>query len=53
MMVGEFLDDERNDSRADHRLMREKYISIVADNIDSTDYQEEKRISNLGFDVDF
>lgn len=53
MMVGEFLDDERNDSRADHRLMQEKYISIVADNIDSTDYQEEKRISNLGFDVDF
>ena len=28
-------------------IMQEKYISIVADNIDSTDYQEEKRICSL------
>lgn len=53
MMVGDFLDDERNDSRADHRLMADKYISIVADNIDSTDYPEETRLKNLGFDEEF
>lgn len=53
MMVGEFLDDGRNTPRADHRLMAEKYISIVADNIDATDTVEEERLKELKFDIDF
>lgn len=45
MMVGEFTDDPRNPENADHRLVAEGYISIVAHNIDCTDYEECKRLS--------
>lgn len=47
MMVGDFEDDDRNPSTADHRLLNEGYISIVAHNIDCTDYAETERLSNL------
>ena len=47
MMVGEFLDDDRNAENADHRLVQEGYISITAHNIDCTDYQETERLSSL------
>lgn len=53
MMVGEFLDDPRNSDRADHRLMEEGYISIVAHNVDCTDYEEAGRLREKGFDTDF
>lgn len=53
MMVGTFVDDPRNDSRADHHLMQDGYISIVAHNIDTTDYAETARLGSLGFDTDF
>jgi broad specificity polyphosphatase/5'/3'-nucleotidase SurE len=44
MMVGEFLDDDRNTPEADHRLLEDGYISIVAHNIDCTDYEETERL---------
>lgn len=53
MMVGDFLDDPRNRQDADHRLMAEGYISIVAHNVDCTDYEELERLRGKGFDKDF
>lgn len=53
MMVGEFLDDPANTAKADHRLMAEGYISVVAHNVDCTDYEEMGRLSGNGLDIDF
>lgn len=53
MMVGEFLDDPRNTERADHRLMQQGYISVVAHNVDCTDYAELERLKAEGMDTDF
>lgn len=53
MMVGEFLDDPRNTSDADHRLVSEGYISVVAHNVDCTDYSEMERLKEKGLDSDF
>ncbi len=53
MMVGEFEDDERNPSDADHRLMLEGYVSIVAHNVDCTDYQEVERLRTTNIETDF
>ncbi len=53
MMVGDFLDDPRNPSDADHRLMREGYISIVAHNVNCTDYQEVERLKSANLETDF
>lgn len=53
MMVGEFVDDPRNSSNADHLLVSEGYISVVAHNVDCTDYEEVKRLESKGFDTDF
>ena len=47
MMVGDFEDDSRNRSDADHRLLEEGYISVVAHNIDCTDYQECARLKDI------
>jgi len=47
MMVGEFQDDPRNPENADHRLVADGYISVVAHNIDCTDYQETERLSTI------
>lgn len=47
MMVGEFQDDPRNTENADHRLVADGYISVVAHNIDCTDYQETERLSTI------
>lgn len=47
MMVGDFLDDPRNNSEADHRLVKKGYISVVAHNLDCTDYEETKRLTVL------
>ncbi len=53
MMVGTFADDEDNTADADHRLVQEGYISIVAHQVDATDYTELARLRSLGFDHDF
>ena len=47
MMVGEFTDDSRNPENADHRLVADGYISIVAHNIDCTDYKEAERMQGI------
>ena len=47
MMVGDFEDDTRNNSEADHRLVKNGYISVVAHNLDCTDYEETKRLTVL------
>lgn len=46
MMVGEFIDDASGDAEADHKLVEKGYISVVAHNVDNTDYAEVERISN-------
>lgn len=53
MMVGDFLDDPRNPENADHRLMEQRYISVVAHNVDCTDYEETVRLGSLSIDADF
>ena len=45
MMVGDFEDDPLNTAEADHRLMADGYISVVAHNVDCTDYEECSRLS--------
>jgi len=47
MMVGEFLDDPHNPENADHRLVADGYISVVAHNIDCTDYEETVHLNNI------
>ena len=47
MMVGEFEDDPNNTPVADHLLVSDGYISIVAHNIDCTDYAECDRIRKI------
>ena len=47
MMVGEFEDDPRNSREADHLIVKDGYISVVAHNIDCTDTAECDRIRNL------
>ena len=51
MMVGEFLDDPTNPADADHRLVADGYISVVAHNVDCTDYQELERLRAKNFEV--
>ena len=47
MMVGDFEDDPRNTSEADHLLVKDGYISIVAHNVDCTDYEELGRLKTI------
>lgn len=47
MMVGDFEDDPRNTPEADHLLVKDGYISIVAHNVDCTDYEETQRINTI------
>ena len=47
MMVGDFEDDPRNTPEADHLLVKEGYISIVAHNVDCTDYAEFSRLKKI------
>lgn len=53
MLVGDYIDGPDNDSRSDHWIMKDGYISIVAHNLDTTDYDEIERMERLGFDKDF
>ena len=47
MMVGDFEDDPRNTEDADHRLVADGYISIVAHNVNCTDYDECQRLKAI------
>ena len=47
MMVGDFEDDPRNTPEADHLLVKDGFISIVAHNIDCTDYAETDRLKTI------
>lgn len=47
MMVGDFEDDTCNTMEADHLLVANGYISVVAHNIDCTDYEETDRLKNI------
>ena len=47
MMVGDFTDDPRNPDNADHRLVADGYISIVAHNLDCTDYEQTERLRQM------
>ena len=47
MMVGDFEDDPRNTPEADHLLVKDGYISIVAHNVDCTDYEECQRLKKV------
>ncbi len=53
MMAGSFVDDPGNDACADHQALRDGYISLVAHNIDTTDYVELSRLRALGLDAEF
>lgn len=53
VMTGDFVDDPDNATDADHHFMEKGYISVVAHNIDTTDYTETERLRKLGFDTDF
>ena len=47
MMVGDFENDPRNTPEADHLLVQEGYVSIVAHNVDCTDYEECNRLRTI------
>jgi 5'-nucleotidase len=47
MMVGDFENDPRNPDNADHLLLENGYISVVAHNIDCTDYAEIEHLSTI------
>ena len=47
MMVGDFEDDPRNTAEADHLLVQNGYVSVVAHNVDCTDYEETSRLSSI------
>lgn len=54
MMAGDFKDDSpEDDILADHHILADGYISIVAHNIDSSDRGEIARLNSLGFNEDF
>lgn len=53
VMIGEYMDDPNNPERADHHLLEQGYISIVAHQLDNTDDIETSRLQNNGFDIDF
>ena len=54
MMVGDFKDDSpKDDFLADHHILADGYISIVAHNINSSDHDEIARLNGLGFNEDF
>ena len=53
VIVGDFADDPRNPEDADHRLNRDGYITIVPHNINCTDYQECKRLEDIGLNINY
>ena len=53
VMVGDIEDNSNNIEPADHHYLSCGYITIVACRIDETDYEENGRLRDLGFDVNF
>ncbi len=53
MMVGEFEDDPQNSADADHLLIADGYISIVAHNVDCTDYEQVAKLKESDLEIDF
>lgn len=52
-MVGSFVDESTGDPEADHRLMKEGYISVTIHNFDNTDRDTSAALKASGFDTDF
>ena len=52
-MIGTFVDDAREDALADHRLMKEGYISITVHNFDNTDRRLAGVLKKAGVETDF
>lgn len=46
-MTGEFADLEPNDQKGDYNLVKNSYISIVPHTIDSTNWEEKRRLDSL------
>ena len=53
MMVGELADDPRNTPEADHLLIANGYVSVVAHNIDCTDYEVLDTMRSSDINQDF
>lgn len=53
VMVGDIVDNDCNVEPADHHYLKCGYITIVAARIDSTDYAENGRLRDLGYDVNY
>ena len=53
MMVGELWNDPRNTDEADHLLIQNGYISVVAHNVDCTDYEQLDKIRPSSINKDF
>ena len=53
VMLGRFVDDARNTEGADHHLVAQGYVSIVAHNFDNTDRKACECLRGEGFDQDF
>lgn len=53
VMVGDIVDNDCNVEPADHHYLKCGYITIVAAKIDFTDYAENGRLRDLGFDTNF
>ena len=52
-MVGTFVDDDRNDTGADHRLVKDGYVAVTIHNFDNTDYDRLDRLKAAGFEYDY
>ena len=52
-MVGTFVDDDRNDTGADHRLVKDGYVAVTIHNFDNTDYARMERLKAEGFEYDY
>jgi len=53
MMAGTIVEDEFNDARSDHRLMKDGYITVSVQNIDNTDRKGGEELIAGGFETDF
>lgn len=53
VLTGHMVDDPDNTPGADHLLVSDGYIAIVAHNIASTDHEECARLRSLGMEKDF
>lgn len=52
-MAGHFIDDSWNVDGADHRTLKEGYVTIVEHNVDNTDYQALDRMRKAGLEEDW